>query len=216
MTVDRLPSLSPAPVVAAARFRRRAVVLGAAATLFAPAALAQPVRYLFDQTAGTIEFTSRHMGLMHSTGRFTRFNAEIQLDSDDPSRAAVDATIETGSIVLSWPGAEDLLRSPPYFDSAHFPTAHFKGSTAGARGLEHFEINGELSLRGIARPFGMQGRLLARRFVPARGADVADFTASGTLSRSAFGMTADQIMTGDDVRIDIRVSIQLAGPTHEG
>jgi polyisoprenoid-binding protein YceI len=216
MAVEQSPAVHRAPFVAATRFGRRAVVLGAAATLFAPAALAQPVRYVFDQTAGTIEFTSRHVGVMSSTGHFTRFNAEVQLDSADPSRAAVDATIETGSIVLSWPGAEDLLRSPLYFDSAHFPTAHFKGSTTGAGGLEHFDINGDLSLRGITRPFGMQGRLLARRYVAARGADVADFTATGTLSRSAFGMTADQIMTGDEIRIDIRVSIQLAGPVHEG
>jgi polyisoprenoid-binding protein YceI len=189
---------------------RRAVLLGAGAAVFAPAASASPLRYEFNESFGSIAFTAHHLGMLTSTGRFGRFQAEVMLDAADATQAAVDVTVETGSIGLAWPGAEDLLRSAAYFDTARFPTAHFKGSTVGQGGLERFAIKGELSMRGVTRPFDMEGQLLARRFDPARGADVAEFTAGGTLSRSAFGMTADQLMTGDTVRIDVRVAIQLA------
>ena len=200
-----------APVV-----HRRTLVVGAAASLFARAARAAPVHYVFNQKIGSIEFISRHMGLLTSTGKFTRFDAEVVLDSSDASRAAVDVTIDTGSIVLAWPGAEDLLRSPAYFDSAHFPTARFKGSTVGTGGFERFAIKGDLSLRGITRPFDMQGQLVARRFVPSLGAEVADFNAGGILSRSEFGMVADPVMTGDRVRIGVKVAIQLADTARAG
>jgi polyisoprenoid-binding protein YceI len=216
MATAKSPATAWRPDAAALPVHRRAFVLGAAATLLARPALAQPVRYVFDQKTGTIEFTTRHMGLWSSTGRFTRFDAEVVLDSSDASRAAVEVTIDTGSIVLAWPGAEDLLRSPAYFDSARFPTAHFKGSTVGTGGFERFAIKGDLSLHGVTRPFEMQGQLVARHFVPSLGAEVAEFDASGGLSRSAFGMVADQLMTGDQVRIGVRVALQLAEAARAG
>jgi len=191
-------------------------MLGAAAAMVARPAAAGTVRYVFDQKLGEIAFTAHHLGLLTSTGRFSRFDAEILLDPGDPSRAAVDVTVETGSIVLAWPGAEDLLRSPAYFDSARFPTARFKGSTVGPGGFAHFAIKGELSLRGVTRPFDMEGQLLDRRFDQALGVNVADFTAGGTLSRSEFGMTADEVMTGDRVRIGVRVAIQLVDAPRDG
>ncbi len=202
MTIRRVSAGAPA-------VHRRALVFGAAAAMVARPAAARPVRYVFDQKLGEIAFTAHHLGLLTSTGRFARFDAEVLLDPGDPSRAAVDVTVDTGSIELAWPGAEDLLRSAAYFDSARFPTARFKGSTVGPGGFARFAIKGELSLRGVTRPFDMQGALLARRFDPALDVDVADFTAAGALSRSEFGMTADEVMTGDQVRIGVRVAIQL-------
>jgi polyisoprenoid-binding protein YceI len=192
------------------------MLLGAAAALATRPARAQAVRYVFDQDNGIIEFTVHHLGLLHSTGRFTRFNAEVMLDATDESRAGVDVTVETGSISLAWPGAEETLRSPPYFDTAKFPTARFKGSTVGPSGSDRFAIKGDLSLRGVTRPFDMQGQLLGKRFDRLLGANVANFSAGGALSRSAFGMTADQLMTGDAVRIGVRVTLRLADAGHAG
>jgi polyisoprenoid-binding protein YceI len=216
-------NVAPSPIAghspagpAAPALPRRAVLFGAAAAMLTPAAFAQPLRYVFDQRGGAIEFTAHHIGLLSSTGRFTKFDAEVQLDSANATQAAVDVTVDTGSIALEWPGAQDLLRSPAYFDSARFPTAHFKGTTIGAGGLERFAIKGELTMRGVTRPFDMQGKLLGRKFVPALGADVAEFSAGGALSRSEFGMTADQLMTGDQVRIDVRVKIQLGTAQQNG
>ncbi len=216
MTIAPPPATTLGPIVAGSRVDRRAVVLGGVAALIARPALAAPVRYVFDQKAGTIEFTAHHLGMLTSTGRFARFDAEVLLDSVDASRAAVDVTVDTGSIVLPWPGAEDLLRSPAYFDAARFPTAHFKGGTEGPGDFQRFAIKGELSLRGVMRPFGMQGELKAKRFDKTLGANVAEFAASGTLSRAAFGMTADSLMTGDEVRIGVRVAIRLVDAAREG
>ena len=195
---------------------RRAVLLATASAALAPAAGAAPLRYDFDQSVGAIDFTAHHLGLLTSTGQFRRFMAEIVLDSADARRAAIEATIQTGSVALSWPGAEDTLRSAAYFDSAQFPTAHFKGATVGPGDLTQFAIRGMLSLRGVTRPFDMQGRLLSRQFDPKRGADVATFTARGTLSRSDYGMTEDTLMTGDRIGIEVHVAIQLAAATHAG
>jgi polyisoprenoid-binding protein YceI len=45
---------------------------------------------------------------------------------------------------------------------------------------------------------------------PARKADVAEFVVTGTLQRSAFGMTADRAFISDKVAITIRARIQLS------
>ena len=208
--IDTCRSEASGPAFRFPRLRRRGLLLGALAVVVARPARAEASIYKFDQTQGDIEFTAHHLGMLTSTGKFTRFDAEVRLDTADASRASVNVTVQTASLALDWPGAQDLLQSPDYFNSKAYPVAHFQGVSEGHTGGDAFAIKGDLSLRGVTRPFDMQGKLLARRFDPKLGAQVADFAAGGTLSRSAFGMTADPLMTGDEVRIDVRVSLQLA------
>ncbi len=194
---------------------RRELALAGMGLVLARPARAQLRQYRFDQNFGRLSFTARHFGLLSSTGSFGRFEAQVALDPDDPSRAEVAVSVETGSIDLAWPGAAELLRSAAYFDSDTHPKAEFNGRATGvARGrdpAERFRIDGALTLRGVTRPMQMEARLLRRGRDAAEGAETAEFSASGSLNRLEFGMVDDRTTISDRVRLDVQVRL-LVGP----
>lgn len=186
---------------------RRTVAGGLAALVARPARAAARSRYAFDQHRGRLEFTARHLGVLTSTGRFEDFSAVLLIDPDQPLTTTVAVTVRTAAVALAYPGAVDLLRSADFFDVDRYPEAHFAGAATGQGSLDRFALAGELTIRGITRPYAMQARLLGRRRDAALGADVADFQASGPMKRSEFGMTAESAAISDTIGLSVRVSL---------
>lgn len=188
--------------------KRRVLLLGGVAALAAPPArAASRERFVFDRTGGTLEFTARHLGILSSSGRFDDFSAELLIDPDQPLTTTVSVTVRTGSVQLAYPGAVELLRSPDFFDVERFPEARFDGAATGQGSLERFDLAGNLTIRGITRPFAMQARLLGRRRDEARGKDIANFSAAGEMKRSEFGMTSEASAISDRIGLAVRVSL---------
>jgi polyisoprenoid-binding protein YceI len=165
--------------------------------------------FRFDHNQGKLEFTARHLQVLTSTGQFSRFSCELMLDPERPETARVAVQVETGSIAHAYPGAADLLRSPAYFDAERWPIARFSGSAKPGGRIEAFDRAGPLELRGVTQPFNLQARLARRRRDAATGAEIVDCTARGEISRSAFGMTADTLATGDRVQLAVSVSLVI-------
>lgn len=175
--------------------------------LAATPAIGQRARYDFTEREGEIGFTARHLGVMSSQGRFQRFRATLLVTPDRPTDAEVLCEVETASATVPFPGAEELLRSPPFFDVENHPLARFSGLATGAGAAARFPIAGELTIRAITRPFALEGRLLGRE--REGDAEVARFEAAGRMSRAAFGMTAERALIGDEIGISVRVRIRV-------
>jgi polyisoprenoid-binding protein YceI len=187
--------------------QRRPLLGGLAALAATPARAVTRERYVFDQTRGQLEFTARHLGILSSTGKFDDFSAELLIDPAQPLTTLVSVTVRTAAVELAYPGAVDLLRSPDFFDVERFPEARFTGAATGQGSLADFGLAGELTIRGISRPFTMAARLVDRRRDASLGKDVATFTAAGTMKRSEFGMTADSAAISDAIRLAVHVTL---------
>jgi polyisoprenoid-binding protein YceI len=186
---------------------RRALLAAALALPLArPGATAAQALYRFDERDGRLDFTARHFGLLSSTGRFERFRAELTIDPARPLTSRVSVEVATAAVSLPFPGAEDLLRSAEFLDSATHPLARFEGAATGEGDERRFALAGQLTLRGVTRPQRMEARLIGRRR-DATGREVADFAANGELSRSAFGMVAERFVIGDMIGLTVRVSL---------
>jgi len=186
---------------------RRAFAAGLGAVAAVRPARAAPARYVFDEAAGRLEFTARHLGVLSSTGRFEDFAAELLIDPDSPLTTRVAVAVRTAAIALAYPGAVDLLRSPAFFDVERHPEARFDGAATGEGSLARFALAGNLTIRGITRPHRMEARLIERRRDPALGRDVAEFSAGGDMRRSEFGMTAEPAAISDVIRLTVRVRL---------
>ena len=99
--------------------------------------------------------------------------------------------------------ATERLRSEPFFDVAHFPAARFHGQADGRGDANSFAIMGELTLRGVTRPFRMQARLVDRRSGAVR------FEAEGSMSRADFGLVADRPLVSDAIQLSVDVWVAL-------
>lgn len=184
---------------------RRRALLALTALAAAGPARAQRNLYEFDQNIGRLEFSARHLGLLSSTGRFERFTAILRLDPARPTSAEVMVEVQTGFVTLPYPGAEDLLRSPDFFDSERYPLARFQGRADATGSADRFAMRGELTIRGITRPHAMEARLVERRREGAQ--EIARFTASGTMRRGEFGMTADRLLISDAITLSVEVRL---------
>ncbi len=186
---------------------RRALTAGLGAALALPRPARARTRYVFDHTAGRLEFVARHLGVLSSTGRFEDFGAELLIDPDRPLTTRVDVTVRTAAVALAYPGAVDLLRSPAFFDVERFPEARFTGQATGEGTLARFPLAGELTIRGITRPYRMEARLVDRRRDATLSRDVAEFSGGGVMKRSEFGMVTEQAAISDEIRLAVRVRI---------
>lgn len=188
------------------RIGRRALAAGLGGLAVMRPAAARS-RYVFGQDVGRLEFVARHLGVLSSTGRFDDFSAELLIDPDRPLTSRVEVTVRTASVALAYPGAVDLLRSPAFFDVEQFPEATFQGAATGEGSLARFTLAGELTIRGITRPHRMEARLVDRRHDLALGREAVEFSASGEMRRSEFGMTAEQAAISDTIRLQVRVRL---------
>jgi polyisoprenoid-binding protein YceI len=166
-------------------------------------ARAQRARYAFDQNSGRIGFTFRNLLFIPVMGRFESFRAMLMLDPTHPMTMGVDCLLDTAAVSLPLPGAADRLRSEAFFDVAHFPQARFHGEANGQGDAASFAIMGELTLRGLTRPFRMQARLVERRPGAVR------FEAEGEIRRGEFGMTADRALVSDAIQLSVDVWIAV-------
>jgi polyisoprenoid-binding protein YceI len=145
--------------------------------------------------------------MVSSLGRFQRFRATLSLTPDRPTDAAVACEVETASATVPFPGADELLHAPAFFDVANHPLARFEGQATGAGAAARFPIGGQLTIRNVTRPFAMEGRLVER--VRDGMGEVARFEATGRLSRGAFGMVTDRTLIQDEIGLTVRVRIRL-------
>ena len=166
-------------------------------------------RYNIDQTNGTIRFEVENLGLFSSHGEFRRWDGTLTIDQDHPEDSKVDVNIQAGSVVMPWADGADLLRSPPFFDVAEHPAAHFTSDAISQIAANHYAIHGVLSLRGKSQPQTFDAKLVDRHVDPVLKTEIADFLVSGTLNRSMFGMTSDRVLISDAVAVVIRFRLRL-------
>ena len=96
---------------------------------------------------------------------------------------------------------------------AHYPQVRFVSDTIRGVDPRHFLIQGVLEIRGIRRPLTLDATLERERTNMANGDEIADFSVSGTLHRSDYGMTSQRIMISDQVTLQIAARIELPPQT---
>ena len=166
--------------------------------------------YAIDQTFGTIVFSVGHLGLFSSQGQFRRFHGTLLLDANHPEWTRISVDVASASADMSSQEETAMLQSPDFFDVQKYPDVHFKSTSVESVAPNHYLVRGEIEIRGITQPLILDAKLVGRHEDPARNAEVAEFVVTGTLQRSAFGMTADRAFISDKVAITINARVQLS------
>ncbi|RZU01202.1 YceI family protein [Rivibacter subsaxonicus] len=126
------------------------LALGASvALLAAPApACAQVAKLVPAQSE--VSFSVKQMGVPVE-GKFTRFDAQVQLDPKKPETGKVGFTIDIASATMGNDESDAELPKAPWFNTAKFPQATFQSSAIKAVGPGKFEVAGKLSIKGNVR-----------------------------------------------------------------
>lgn len=170
--------------------------------------------YTIDPTHTSAAFVARHL-LSKVRGTFPEVEGTITI-GDAPERSSVSATIQTASVTSGSAQRDEHLRSPDFFEVEAYPTIGFASTALRLTGGSTFELDGELTIRGVTRPVTLSGTFLG--WGPdMMGNDRLFAEASVRVNREDWGLTwnAAVELTGILVakEVELEISVQAFRPT---
>lgn len=169
-------------------------------------------RYVIDPLHSDIEFKIKHLMISTVKGKFNSYDAWMECESDDFSDAKITCLIDTESIYTSIKDRDDHLRSPDFFDVEKYPKMEFKSTSVKLGKNNEYEIFGNMTIKGIARPLVLKGTF--------NGSDVDNygqtkygFELEGKLKRSDWDLNfnlaggKNTLLIGDEVKLDIGIQM---------
>ena len=169
----------------------------------------------------THAFLTAYVG--HATGisdyriSLTDFDVVLTFDPAAPEASVMKATINPLGVETNYSGDykaghadsgyetwnEDIARSARFFNADEFPDVTFVATGLEVTGDYTGTMTGDLTLRGVSQPVTLDVTFNGgseARFYPGRY--LIGFDASGTISRSSWGMDALLPIITDDVKIE--------------
>jgi polyisoprenoid-binding protein YceI len=173
---------------------------------------ANSTTWTVDSAHAEVGFAVKHLMIATVRGRFAGVAGTVQLDETNPANSKVNVEIDVRSIDTRQEQRDNHLRSPDFFDVEKYPTMHFAGKRIEGDTSGKFRLIGDLTIRGISQEVALDVTAEGRVRDP-WGNDRAGFSASGKISRSAFGLTWNQLLeaggvaVGDEVRLSLDVEL---------
>jgi polyisoprenoid-binding protein YceI len=171
-------------------------------------ATATPVRtFAIDKTHSEVTFQVRHL-VTKVRGRFTDFSGTVQFDEARPEQSSIDFSINAASIDTGTADRDAHLRGDDFFAVDKHAAITFKTSKVAKKTAEQFDIEGTLTIRGIAKPLTLTVTYLGTATDPWGNTRVG-FEGETTINRKDFGLNwnaaleAGGFLVGDDVKISV-------------
>ena len=158
--------------------------------------------YWLDGPHSAVTAKVSYMGFGSKTVRFPQMRGSIRLN---PARLdAIGLDVELDARTLSAGSLRDTnyLRGKAFFAVEKFPVVHFSGHRMVMTGPTTGDVAGQITARGVTRPAKLA---VTFRDPPgqASGHDPLQLTASTSINRKDFGMTAYSVVVGKTVTITI-------------
>ena len=160
-----------------------------------------------DPAHTTVGFVVRHLGLSKVRGRFDGVSARLVV-GDDLASSSVTAEIEMGTVKTGNPDRDAHLASSDFFNAELNPTMIFVSTGISGEG-EEFTLTGELTINGITKPVELDVEFFGTSVFPMDQSTRAGFSATGSISRKAFGIEFNVPLGGDKVMIADKVALDL-------
>lgn len=161
--------------------------------------------FSLDPVHTRVAFRVDHAGLSHAVGTFSGSTGELRFDPDDLSSASVDVTVTLASLEIGDAAWRTKVLGRSFLDADDQPVARFVSTRVEPGDAGKARVFGQLTLRGVTREVSLDVQFNALKRHPLTLRRTAGFSATGSLSRSDFGMDAWRSMVGDTVELIIEV-----------
>jgi polyisoprenoid-binding protein YceI len=168
--------------------------------------------WAIDPAHSEIGFKVKHLVFSNVNGNFEEFDAHIHTTGDDFSTAEVDLWINPASVNTRNEQRNTHLKSADFFDVAQFQEIRFTTTKVVGTGEGHYQMSGELTIKGISKPVTLAVELGGLVKDP-YGAEKALFTISGKINRKDWGLNynavleAGGVLIGEEVLINCEIQL---------
>jgi polyisoprenoid-binding protein YceI len=178
------------------------------ATSTAPAAVTLPAgTWNVDPIHSSIGFEVKHFGISTFRGRFGGYEGRIE--TGDGSLERVEGTVDVASVDVKDEQLAVHLQSEDFFDAANHPSIAF-ASTGVRRVGDGYELDGELTIRGVTRSVTLAVDVDGAGEDPYGGQRLS-VVGSGEINRFDYGIPFDAktpngaFVAGEKVRLVLSV-----------
>ncbi len=172
-------------------------------------ALGAPTTWNVDPAHSQVGFTVRHLVVSNVRGEFSRYEAKVAYDEQDPTRSSVEASVDVSSVDTRVADRDAHLRSPDFLDAARYPTMTFRSTKVAAAGTGRLRVTGDLTLHGVTRPVVLD--VTASPAVKGMSGETRRaFAATTTIHRKDFGLAWNKaVEAGPVVGDDVSIALEL-------
>jgi len=162
-----------------------------------------------DKSHSEVDFQVRHL-ITKVRGRFTDYSGTIEFHAEHPAESKVNITIQAASIDTAEPKRDAHLRSDDFFAAEQFPTLTFTSTKITPRKGDLYDVEGDLTIRGITRRVVLPVTHLGTAKDP-WGNEKLAFEAETTIDRKDFGLTWNAtletggFLVGDEVKVSLQI-----------
>ncbi len=170
--------------------------------------------YAVDREHTYLSFSYLHQGLSYPLLRATDVMGELQFDSDDLANSKIDVRVGAASIRTNVEHFDKELASRKFFNAEKFPYITFTINRFELTAENEGVLHGNLTIKGTTKPLELAVTFNNGIIHPMLNIPVLGFSATGSLSRSEFGLDRFVPVVSDTVVLNIGIEFQH-GSTEE-
>lgn len=169
--------------------------------------------WAIDTAHSEIGFKVRHLVISNVSGKFDRFEAQVQSSQDDFDGAQVSFSADTDSINTGNEQRDGHLKSDDFFNAASFPKISFQSGVLRKVSGSDYKLEGTLSIRDISKTVSLDVEFGGSITDP-WGNVKAGFEASGKINRKDFNLKWDALteaggaVVSDEVKLHLHIELQ--------
>ncbi|AKD03654.1 YceI family protein [Pontibacter korlensis] len=174
-------------------------------------------KWVVDPTHSEVQFKVKHLMISTVTGYFTKFNAEVETEGDDFTKAtSIVFTADVDSINTNNEQRDTHLKSADFFDAENHNQVRFEGKSFEKVGEDEYKLHGDLTIRNTTKPVTVNVEF-GGVVVDPYGQTKAGFTVTGKINRKDFGLTwnavteAGSVVVSDEIKLNSDIQLVKQG-----
>jgi polyisoprenoid-binding protein YceI len=158
-----------------------------------------------DPAHSRVEFSVKHLGIATVRGSFNEFEGTLEIGEDG---ARAYGSVQAASLWTNEEQRDAHLRSEDFFHVEAHPVLSFESTSIVPVDDDSFEVEGELTMRGVTRPITLRAEVQGTEDDPWGNERVA-LEARGQLNRGDWGMTFNQALGSGNMLVSDKVKLVL-------
>jgi len=175
--------------------------------------LPAPGTYHIDPVHTQVGFTVRHLVAAKVRGFFTEFEGTIEI-GDKPEDSKVSATIQAASITTNNEMRDAHLKSGDFLDQENEPTLSFISSAVIPKSGDHYDLVGDLTIRGITKEVTWDLEYLGSGPGMVEDDVVAGFEATLEIDRRDYNVSFNGTLENGSVVVSNKVILSIEVEAH--
>jgi len=166
------------------------------------------MQWKIDPAHSSLTFGVRHMMVATVRGSVGGLAGTLEFDPERPEKGAIEVTADAGTVTTGEAGRDGHLRSADFFDAATYPEIRFRSTKIVRKDDDEFEVEGELTIRGVTKRVTAEAEIEGRWDDPKFGKRIG-FSAKLTIDRREWGLVWNQPVANGGILVSEKVKVEL-------